>query len=125
MPSFSAGGAAAGGLAAVPWGRLLAAMVLVAMFMAVLLFYVRLLRGRLPGRPHLLQVVAMVGVGPKERLMLVHVDHKVLLLGVTAGGITKLHEFDESLLQEVHGPGQRPGWLARNWKGLRDRQQVT
>ncbi len=115
----------AAGEALVPWGRLLAAGFIVAVFMALLLFYVRLLRGRVPGRPHLLQVITMVGVGPKERLMLVHVDNKVLLLGVTVGGIAKLHEFDESMLQESRGPDQRQGWLGRNWRGLKHRRQVT
>lgn len=121
MPSTAAGEAL------VPWGRLLAAVLIVAVFMALLLFYVRLLRGRVLGRQHLLQVVAMVGVGPKERLMLVHVDNKVLLLGVTGGGIAKLHEFDESMLQEALGPEQRQGWLGRHWRGLNHnhRRQVT
>jgi flagellar biogenesis protein FliO len=66
----------------------------------------------------------MMGVGPKERLMLVHVDDKVLLLGVTAGGITKLHEFDTSILL-TSASDVSEGFWRQQWKNMRYRRHFT
>jgi flagellar protein FliO/FliZ len=104
------------GLAAVPWGRLLSSVLIVAVLILVLVFGMRVLRGRAMGRQHVLRVVSMLVVGPKERLMLVHVAGKVLLLGVATGGITKLDEFEESML---HVPDDKNAHARGLWRGLK------
>ncbi len=56
---------------------------------------------RMPGsgfRPsNGLKIVASLAVGAKERVVVVEVAGKQLLLGVTAAGITPLHELPEPL----------------------------
>ncbi len=58
---------------------------------------------RLPGgafRPaEGLKVVASINVGAKERVLVVDVNGQQLLLGVTAGGISTLHQLPEPLPQ--------------------------
>ena len=58
---------------------------------------------RLPGggfRPSEgLKVVASLNVGAKERVVVVDVNGQQLLLGVTAGGISTLHQLPEPLQQ--------------------------
>lgn len=58
---------------------------------------------RLPGgafRPaEGLKVVASINVGAKERVVVVDVNGQQLLLGVTAGGISTLHQLPEPLPQ--------------------------
>ncbi len=44
-----------------------------------------------------LRVVASLNVGAKERVVVVDVNGQQLLLGVTAGGISTLHQLPESL----------------------------
>jgi flagellar protein FliO/FliZ len=41
-----------------------------------------------------MQVISSLPLGSKERLLLVDVNGKVLLLGVTAQNISNLHEFE-------------------------------
>lgn len=113
------------GLAVVPWGRLLFSVLIVAVLMLVLVLGMRLLRGRAMGRQHMLHVVSMLVVGPKERIMLVHVDGKVLLLGVATGGITKLDEFEESMLHVPDGRRAHENGLWRGLKSLKHRRHVT
>jgi flagellar protein FliO/FliZ len=105
----------------VPWGRLLVSLLAMAVLMVILVLCMRFVRGRGLGRHPLLHIVSMVGVGPKERLMLVHVDDKVLLLGVTAGSIAKLHEFDSSLLLTSPDSDASQGSLWQQWKNMRHR----
>ena len=113
------------GLAVVPWGRLLSSVLIVVVLVFVLVLGMRVLRGRATGRQHILRIVSMLVVGPKERLMLVQVESKVLLLGVTTGGITKLDEFEESMicaLEDKHTPEHG---LWRGLKTLKDRWRVS
>ncbi len=53
---------------------------------------------RLPGsgfrQPEGLKLVTALTVGAKERIVVVEVNGEQMLLGVTAGGITKLHTLD-------------------------------
>lgn len=113
------------GLAVVPWGRLLSSVLIVAVLILVLVVGMRVLRGRAMGQPHMLHVVSMLVVGPKERLMLVHVAGKVLLLGVAAGGITKLDEFEESMLHALDDKHAHEHGLWRGLKNLKHRWRTT
>ncbi len=58
---------------------------------------------RLPGssfrQAEGLKVVASLNVGAKERVVVVEVNGQQLLLGVTAGGISTLHQLPEPLPQ--------------------------
>ena len=49
------------------------------------------------GAGHMIDIVASRGIGAKERLMLIEVGDKQLLVGVTAQSMTTLHTFDEPL----------------------------
>lgn len=44
-----------------------------------------------------LRVVSMLSVGAKERVMVIEVNGEQLLIGVGAGGISKLHQLSEPL----------------------------
>jgi flagellar protein FliO/FliZ len=44
-----------------------------------------------------LRVVSMLAVGAKDRVMVIEVNGEQLLIGVGAGGITKLHQLAEPL----------------------------
>lgn len=46
-----------------------------------------------------LKVVASINVGAKERVVVVDVNGQQLLLGITAGGISTLHQLPEPLPQ--------------------------
>ncbi len=47
------------------------------------------------GAGHLINVVASRALGPKERLMIVEVADRQLLIGMTASAVQTLHVFDE------------------------------
>jgi flagellar protein FliO/FliZ len=44
-----------------------------------------------------LRVVSMLSVGAKDRVMVIEVNGEQLLIGVSAGGINKLHQLSEPL----------------------------
>lgn len=45
------------------------------------------------------QVISTLVLGPKEKILLLQVDARYLLLGVTAGSINLLHDFGNTLPQ--------------------------
>jgi len=57
----------------------------------------RLQGGAIAGNAHL-RIVAALALGPRERLLVVDAAGTQLLLGVTASGITRLHEFPEPVI---------------------------
>ena len=71
-------------------------LVLGAVFAAAWL--VRRLRGLGKFGSPAIQVIADVGLGPKERAVLVQVGHQQLLLGVAPGRISTLHVLGEPVL---------------------------
>lgn len=62
-----------------------------------------------------LRVVAAVAVGQKERIVLMQVGPRQLLLGVTPGQISRLHELEAPLggIEDVQPATAAPNWLAR------------
>ena len=46
-------------------------------------------------------VVASQALGPKERILLVEVANKQLVIGMTASQVQTLHVFDEPIVEEV------------------------
>lgn len=64
------------------------------------------------GAGHVIDVVASRGLGAKERLILVEVGGKQLLVGVTAQSMTTLHAFDEPVAGAVVG-AESSGFASR------------
>lgn len=89
-PSFSQG------LSAGYYLRLGAALVLV---LAVFFVFAWVLKrfNRIPASQNGLHIVSGLNVGNKEKLLVVQVGKKQLLLGVTANSISKLHQLDEAI----------------------------
>lgn len=91
--------------------------VVIGLLLASLWFIKRLsaTRGALAG----LKVLGAVPVGPRERVVLVEIAGKVLVLGVTPSNVCTLHTFAAEELVGLIGPGEsgRPGdfsgWLKR------------
>lgn len=57
------------------------------------------------GAQHI-KVVSSLALGPRDRLILVDVAGKQLLLGASPGRISTLHTFDEPIAELPAGPGQ-------------------
>ncbi|KAF0804082.1 hypothetical protein A6D6_03393 [Alcanivorax xiamenensis] len=64
------------------------------LIVAIILLCAWLLRrlNSLPGQGQALKVVSSRALGPKERLVVVEVEGTWLVLGVSGGGISKVHE---------------------------------
>lgn len=64
------------------------------------------------GSGSVINIVASRGLGPKERLLLVEVGDKQLLVGMTAASVQTLHTFDRPVAAgEV--TGEAPGFADR------------
>lgn len=68
-------------------------LALVVGLMLLLAWLVRTLRGRVQAGGHQLEVLSATHVGPKERIVLVRVRDRELLLGVGPQSVTALGEF--------------------------------
>lgn len=110
LPLLSAVAAAPAGVgAAVPARPGLLSVVVALMVVIGLILAAAWLLRRLPGaglRPMPgLRVVASLGVGPRERVILLDVGGQQLLLGVTAHNINLLHTLSEPLLDPPSAQG--------------------
>ena len=67
--------------------------------LAVVLVLARLLKSMrgYAGSSDLLEVIGQLPLGTRERLLIVRVDGKRLLLGVSAAGISRLHELSDDV----------------------------
>lgn len=72
---------------------------------------------------HLLKIVAAIGVGPRERVVVVEVDEKWLVLGVAPGSVTTLHELPRQA-GAVPAPSPLPEFAAR-LKRILDRRNAS
>lgn len=70
-----------------------------------------------------LRVLGMLSVGQKERIMLLQIGAKQLLVGVTPSRITTLHELDEPIIiQEQNSTGDvKPSFSQRLQDALKQR----
>jgi flagellar protein FliO/FliZ len=78
-----------------------------ALVVAVILAAAWAMRRMVPGATGAgaaLRVVGALPLGPRERLLLVEVGGRQLLLGVTAQQISTLHSFDEPVVPPGGGP---------------------
>ncbi|GAA5316919.1 MAG: flagellar biosynthetic protein FliO [Candidatus Pelagadaptatus aseana] len=74
-----------------------ALMFVVAMIFALAWFFKKMGHGSLVGSQHI-KLVANMPLGTRERIALVEVGDKQLLLGITAHQINTLHSFDEPVV---------------------------
>lgn len=64
------------------------------------------------GRGSVIKIVASHGLGPKERLLLVEVGDRQLLVGMTASSVQTLHAFDRPVAAE-EVISETPGFAGR------------
>ena len=64
------------------------------------------------GPGNVINVVASRGLGPKERLLLVEVGDKQLLVGMTASSVQTLHTFDRPI-EAAAAISEAPGFADR------------
>jgi len=65
------------------------------------LWVLRRVNGLGRGMAGQLRVIASVGLGQRERAVLISAGKQQILLGVAPGSVTKLHVFEEPLVQEL------------------------
>lgn len=72
-----------------------------------------------PGQGRRLRVVEAIGVGAKDRVLLVDADGKRLLLGVGQGGVRTLHVYDKDVPIDEEPPqlGKSFKEVFHQWKG--------
>ncbi|KTD65672.1 flagellar biosynthetic protein FliO [Legionella spiritensis] len=86
--------------------RILGGLLFVVLLIAVFAWLVkRLNRGGMGiGGPF--KILACASLGTREKIMMLQVGERFLLLGVTAGGITTLYDFGEELPPGFQGNGK-------------------
>lgn len=106
--------------------QVFASMAVVIGLMVLLLWFMRRFngvgRGAALGSP--LSVVASVGLGQRERAVLVNAGDKQILIGVAPGHIAALHVFDEPVTAEQQSSQAAPVGFAdalRQVSGLGDK----
>lgn len=77
--------------------RVGAALFLVLGIIFILSWLVKRLNGVSLGASKGFQSIASMALGPKERLMLVHVGGQYLLMGVGTGAVSMLYDFGKEL----------------------------
>lgn len=87
----------------------LAAFVLVIAMIPAAIWLLKRTQAMRPARDGALQLVAGLAVGPRERIAVVNVGQRALVVGITAHGITHLATLDEALPVP---PAPRPGAAA-------------
>jgi flagellar protein FliO/FliZ len=113
---------AAGEPAGVSPSPLLGALVVVVAAIFVTAFLYKRLGPRLPGGSSLLKSVATLPLGPRERLVVVRVADRWLVLGVTAQSIQPLADLEaKELPPEPAGKQPFAGALARALRSHEER----
>ncbi|WP_028388419.1 flagellar biosynthetic protein FliO [Legionella fairfieldensis] len=77
--------------------RVLTGLLAVVAVIVFLSWLLRRLNGAKLANSTALQVIACMNLGAREKIMLVNVGKRVLLVGVTTGSINTLHDFGEEL----------------------------
>lgn len=130
IPAFLPGLAAAGGSAAPmsPAGSLTQMLLGLGVTLVLLvagLWFLKRLQGARGGAPGALRILGATAVGTREKIVLLGVGNKVLVLGVTPGRINTLHTLDESELpapQAAPQPVQAAGEFANRLKQFLERR---
>ena len=92
-------------------GALIEGLLWAAAFAAVAFGALRFFRRRLPGRGRsaLMEVLAQAAVGPRRSILVVRALDRLLVIGVTDGGMTVLTESDAPVDAADGGTGRRGG----------------
>lgn len=72
-----------------------------------------------------MKVVAALSVGPREKVVLVDIGGKQLLLGVAPGRVSHLHEFDQPVISNEGGVGDFSAKLKQMMQGTNNSDQET
>lgn len=93
-------------------------MVMVALLGA--LWLLKRFNGGIRHRPSTLHVVASVGLGGREKAVLVQAGQRQLLLGVASGNVNLLHAFDEAVVESEKTEGLSFASALRTASGRRE-----
>lgn len=110
-----------GGTAGSVAQMLLALGIVLALLIGTLHLLRRLSRGQGGGSGNL-RIRGAAAVGPRERVVLVEVGGKVLVLGVAPGRVTPLHTLDVTDLPPAQPPAAIPGDFQRWLKETLERR---
>ena len=80
---------------ALAWGSLLIPTVLVLAAAAAATFLLKRWKGAVGGRDGPLQLVHVIALGPRERLALVKVGARYLVVGITPNNVNRIAELDD------------------------------
>lgn len=97
-----------------------AGMVMVVLAILLLGFLYAKMQGMRSGSNGVINIVATQAIGPKERIAIVEVSDKQLLIGMTTTSIQTLHVFDERVAET---PAPRISFADRLKSALRSAQQ--
>ena len=80
-------------------GQLVISLALVVGLVVLLAFLYKKLQLKLPGSKHF-KIISTLNVGPKERLLVIEIQGKQRVIGVTANSINFLFELEKPLPEE-------------------------
>jgi len=88
--------------------RYFSGLILAGLLLALVLWLLKRSRfaTMMPKSP--IQFVSQVGVGPREKLVIIRYQNKEYLLGVTAHSITRLETTPQNPVQSTTDDGQKP-----------------
>lgn len=94
-PAWAESALGSGQLAAGYLAQLLGGLVMVILVILVLAWFVRRAPGAQGQGRSVIQVLAVRGIGARERLLLVQVGEEQVLIGVSPAGMSALHRLDK------------------------------
>ncbi len=97
VPAWAESAAGSGQLAAGYLAQLLGGLVMVILVILVLAWFIRRVPGAQGQGRSIIQVLAVRGIGARERLLLVQVGEEQVLIGVSPAGMSALHRLDKSV----------------------------
>lgn len=86
-------------------GQLALGLVLVVGLIFLIGYLMRRVGPLAPHGGQQIKLISSLALGPRDRLVLIDVAGKQLLLGASPGRITTLHAFDEPVAEVPDGPG--------------------
>ena len=107
------------GLGVADVGEVLAALILVIVAIFAVSWLLRRMNGVGLRGGLAIRVLASMPLGQRERIVLVEVGGAQLLLGVTASGINRLHEFDPPIVIGDRGEPANAEFTARLRQALK------
>lgn len=93
-------------------------LIAVIIMIIVLAFVYARTQGIRGGVDGVINIVASRSLGPKEKIVVVEVAHKQLLIGMTASSVQTLHVFDEPVAIAQAPPGGFAERLRKSMRGV-------